>query len=694
MAISPIVEYPSNMDPVSTPWPYGEPRNVSAPGAGDGTPWETDTMKDIMGFQQALLSEAGITPSGTAETATASQYLEAITALTTRTYESIEDIAGVAGTVSNQIIQILGRLPSTDKGGGFLYWDSAQVKSGHDGGVIFSPTVPWNATQATYNSGTGETDPSGSGCWIRIITTGSLSLADFGGIGASSEDALLLGACTAAAALGLNRVVIPFATLNVAALVDCQGCAVVGSGTVLTGVLGNFSEIPGLSIQGKKTIDRAWHPNTSRDNTMKLIGLPSTNVLETFVTRSGGEDHIRVEMVNNVTTTTDSLAATASDATMWRPVKVTDVLGVRVGLQTAYSSTGTWTPSALALDVPASYDGGVAYQIYTATGTSIYTTEVDLGYAEGGKIRITVIRTPTSTTDATILLNGNPYTGLANIDLSTSSGSVLTTYELDADQGGLNYVAIRNNIATLDINLVGVNYGHLENYNGEHIDTYAWYTLSTSIVTFLDNTEANGLAIRENVSSLWGCGYHGGETSVIQSIRYGDASTAGPTVGEFLADRYIAILGRCTVDWSGSGGPTVDVESLYEFVSGGYSERVTINNAVTATDIIFTQFGADETFDHVLAPVIADIGALTDGDREYYGLQNGYRVTESLATPPYYLDKEISITHSMWGNEGSEYGGAYTIRDAGTYHKYRYALVENGLKTVSGAFSTAIYSFR
>lgn len=56
-------------------------------------------------------------------------------------------------------------------GGGPMYWDATCPKSNHNGGTIFSPTVPWNGAKNTipaFLAGTGETDPLGAGCWVRI----------------------------------------------------------------------------------------------------------------------------------------------------------------------------------------------------------------------------------------------------------------------------------------------------------------------------------------------------------------------------------------------------------------------------------------------------------------------------------------------------------------------------------------------
>lgn len=55
-------------------------------------------------------------------------------------------------------------------GGGTFIYNSQLAKSLHNGGTIISNTVPWDGTVsglAGFLAGTGETLPSGFGCWVR-----------------------------------------------------------------------------------------------------------------------------------------------------------------------------------------------------------------------------------------------------------------------------------------------------------------------------------------------------------------------------------------------------------------------------------------------------------------------------------------------------------------------------------------------
>lgn len=87
MAINPATQYPGKID-TSDPdgYPYGKAQNVAVSGDGTGTPWEKALINDLFGLGQALLSEAGITPTGTPDKVGASQYLDAILGLKRKNY--------------------------------------------------------------------------------------------------------------------------------------------------------------------------------------------------------------------------------------------------------------------------------------------------------------------------------------------------------------------------------------------------------------------------------------------------------------------------------------------------------------------------------------------------------------------------------------------------------------------------------
>lgn len=93
------------------------------------------------------------------------------------TVVDIADIPSLLLEVPADTVQYSLRsyLPGKAKGGGHFFYAPAWPKVQHNGVTVFSTTVPWNTlvTENTalleYIAGTGETNPSGNGCYIRLI---------------------------------------------------------------------------------------------------------------------------------------------------------------------------------------------------------------------------------------------------------------------------------------------------------------------------------------------------------------------------------------------------------------------------------------------------------------------------------------------------------------------------------------------
>jgi hypothetical protein len=117
MAINRFTVYgPGNCDPAEPDYPFGKVRNVSVSGAGDGTPWEQTLARDWDGFFQAVLDGAAIVPSGTPDTAQASQVLTGLQTLLLQRSE----LASEGGT----ILEAGNSLPLGGRAGLRRIWDS------------------------------------------------------------------------------------------------------------------------------------------------------------------------------------------------------------------------------------------------------------------------------------------------------------------------------------------------------------------------------------------------------------------------------------------------------------------------------------------------------------------------------------------------------------------------------------------
>jgi len=78
MALDLRITYGSQVSSGAAGYPYGKAKNVLVEGDGSGTPFEANLVNDWIGFLQALLVNAAITPSGAPDSTLASDYLAAI----------------------------------------------------------------------------------------------------------------------------------------------------------------------------------------------------------------------------------------------------------------------------------------------------------------------------------------------------------------------------------------------------------------------------------------------------------------------------------------------------------------------------------------------------------------------------------------------------------------------------------------
>lgn len=165
--------------------------SVKLPAAGGfpvtltGT-WSTDQVKLVERADQPLRSELANVANPALGVA--------LIGRSAVTIASVKDIA-VQVQDSTRVLQLQAYHAGKTFGGGTLVWAPSVAKSKHDGFLVFSPTVPAagvstaQASILSYMNRTGETDASGSGCWVRLFS--GAAHMEWGGVTAGTDCGLI-----------------------------------------------------------------------------------------------------------------------------------------------------------------------------------------------------------------------------------------------------------------------------------------------------------------------------------------------------------------------------------------------------------------------------------------------------------------------------------------------------------------------
>lgn len=170
MAIKRNERYPGRFQNPSADYPQGAFKNRSSPTSQDGSYLEKDWANDWDGFFAALLTSAGITPNGNVDTASSSQYFDALGTITNGKLLAVKTIT-TSGTytkpanVKKLRVRVLG---GGGAGGGTTTTTASQIASGAGGnGGSFGDTGLFDASSINTVSVTvgagGVAAPGGNG---------------------------------------------------------------------------------------------------------------------------------------------------------------------------------------------------------------------------------------------------------------------------------------------------------------------------------------------------------------------------------------------------------------------------------------------------------------------------------------------------------------------------------------------------
>lgn len=161
-------------------FPHGAPRNNISPDDKTGTKWNETWVKDLEALKQGMIITAGVTPSGTPDTALSSQWLTALKTLTVptawvATATGAINLSGVYPWARGARIYLIGA------GGGSL--SGAYLQGGAGGGSggirVYDLTVSdgfdWTFTVANFpTAGTGGASPTAGGAAGITLANGTV----------------------------------------------------------------------------------------------------------------------------------------------------------------------------------------------------------------------------------------------------------------------------------------------------------------------------------------------------------------------------------------------------------------------------------------------------------------------------------------------------------------------------------------
>lgn len=432
----------------------------------------------------------------------------------------------------------------------------------------------------------------------------------------------------------------------------------------------------------RRGVSHQYIPQRILDDAPKLLtttpSFPSTQLVA--VPRLNG-GYALIGLLNNVTTTFESLATTVNDLTMRRESSVLSAVSVLVGKKDTYAQTGIWSDQDL---------GSVLPEIPPFTNQVFWTYK------------------QTTNNGATLSFTATPYDGFVTLSFVCSAGSnpaagisidgVIHTIDLTSSPTAIKHfkfatpkksvpVVITNTSSSI-INFLGRDFSTLREWKGAPIDTWAYYRNTTTEAEYLINSSEQSYVLREFSSNTYGGGYHGGESSITDMWTVDGVSVTPSAVP--LVGRKINLKSTANIDWSPAGSAvSVAVLKRYDFISGGYYSEVVIDGDITCSELYSALFGVHESFSMLDAPIRANLATeMTNNQRFLLGRSTSVVLRNPTTGQTFHGDYTL---HQI--DTANQYGGLFIWRVDGNYKKVYNPPVHGGQLAIHGSYSLNCYRF-
>jgi len=438
----------------------------------------------------------------------------------------------------------------------------------------------------------------------------------------------------------------------------------------------------------KRPISFQHIPQIILDDSPKIVALSPFVAGQVVVAlRKKDVGYVLVGLANNITTNAaDSLGTSGADPTMRRVVNVQSAVSVVMGNigTPVQAPAASWTsPSlnAVAPEIPP-FTSSSSY-IYRSTTVQNASLTYSAMVPVNGVISLSFLCSPGSTPIATISVDGVA----TNFDM-TSAVTKIRTFRFTTNKDSVPVVITNAYVSdTPSLNFLGQDFSTLALWKGATIDTWGYYRNSAVADYIISNSE-NDYTMKEYVTQIYGGGYHGGESSIVDVFK-ADGVAYTPVLAPKACNK-LAIQSTCNISWAPVGSSaSVSVRKEFEFVIGGYYCAVGITGPIVLAELYAALFGASQVFDMVDVPTPITISsAVPNLDRLRLG-RNTKVVMRNSST-----DQKISVNYTVEQNDSAnQYGGAFIWRVDGTYNKLYYSPAHGGKLAISGNYACNRYEF-
>jgi hypothetical protein len=190
-----------------------------------------------------------------------------------------------------------------------------------------------------------------------------------------------------------------------------------------------------------------------------------------------------------------------------------------------------------------------------------------------------------------------------------------------------------------------------------------YFRVFDSTRSFRSNAGASDYAILEDSSNLFCGSYHGGETSLQNTLKL-DGITQDNTrpTGEFSLFNQCELLQQTNIISKLTSTVT------HNFVDNGYDISVRLQGSLVAKKLFTCMATTNELFLYTNQNI--DLTSLADGDKVNIF---GNSITQKTAGLPYAPSLYSSVSFDFFDNSANSENGAYILKSTGNYNKVYYA---------------------